>query len=355
MRGATSIALALMAAALFHTGTARAAWVYSRDTGRFSRLEAMAKENALEQFKYAAQFEEAGKWEAALREYRKVVRYFPDSILAPRAQFQVAACCERLGQLSKAFDQYQLVLEKYPSFSDPEEVIERQFSIANAFYDGRKKRMPLLGLRILPGRGEAIRVYEQITINAPFSPVAEESKYRAGELLERSKRYDDYTKMAGEAPRTGAINTYLFVVDNFEDGQRREDALCRVGECYFKKARRARYDKKAIEQALFYYRRCLREYPKGEHVKEVEARIAELDHRRAKGIYEVALYYERRRQYRAALVYYEDLMKRFPLSPYAEEAEARAEIMRKRAGPEPEAAASRDELDEIPESDEANE
>ena len=110
-----------------------------------------------------------------------------------------------------------------------------------------------------------------------------------------------------------------------------------------------------FEPALFYYRRCLREYPKGAHVKEVEARIAELDHRRAKGIYEVALYYERRRQYRAALIYYEDLMTRFPLSPYAEEAQGRVEAVKKRAGSEPKAAKSRDELDEIPESDEANE
>jgi len=354
MRGATGAALALVVV-WGCVRAAPAAWVYSRDTGRFHRLEAMAKENALEQFKYAAQFEEAEKWEAAVREYRKVVRYFPDSILAPRAQFRMGACYEQLGRLSKAFDQYQLVLEKYPSFSDPDEVIERQFAIANAFYDGRKKRMPLLGLRILSGRGEAIRVYEQLALNAPFGPVAEEAKYRAGELLERSKRYDDYTKMGGEAPRPGAINTYLFVVDNFEEGERREDALFRVGECYSKKARRARYDKKAIEQALFYYRRCLREYPKGKHVKEVEQRIAELDHRRAKGIYEVALYYEKRRQYRAALIYYEDLMAKFPLSPYAEEAQERIAAIGKRARPEPEEAASRDEVVEVPESDEANE
>jgi len=40
-----------------------------------------------------------------VREYRKVVRYFPDSILAPRAKFRMAACYEQLGKLSKTFDQ----------------------------------------------------------------------------------------------------------------------------------------------------------------------------------------------------------------------------------------------------------
>jgi outer membrane protein assembly factor BamD len=292
----------------------------------------MAKENALEQFKYAAEFEQAGQWELAVREYRKVVRFFPDSILAPRAQFKVGESYERLGKLSKAFDQYQLVLDKYPSFSDPEEVIKRQFAIASAFYGGRKKAMPLMGFRILSGKAEAIRLYEQLALNAPFSPMAEESKFRAGELLERKKHYDDYTTM-GKGTHTGAINTYLFVVDNFDEGARRDDALYRVGECYYKKARRARYDKKAIEQALLYYRRSQREYPKGEHVEAVTQRIAELDHRRAEGLFEVARYYERRGKYRAALLYYDDLAKSFPLSPYAEQAEERAGTLRQRVTP----------------------
>jgi outer membrane protein assembly factor BamD (BamD/ComL family) len=159
--------------------------------------------------------------------------------------------------------------------------------------------------------------------------VAEEAKFRAGELLERKKRFDDYSTM-GQPVRPGAINTYLFVVDNFEDGERRGDALFRVGECYYKKALRARHDKKAIEQALFYYRRYLREHPKDGHVKAAEARIAELDHRRARSGYEVALYYERRGKYRAALIYYDDLIARFPLSPYVEQAEGRAEAIRAR-------------------------
>ncbi len=333
MRAARVAALAVTVVAALCVQPAGATWVYSRDTGRFARLESLAKETANEQYLYAEQFYEAGRWEEALREYRKVVRYFPDSIRASRSQFKVGECYERLGRLSKAFDQYQLVLEKYPSFADPDEVIKRQFEIAGAFYGGRKRSMPLIGIKILPGRGEAIRFYERIAANVPFSPMAEESKYRAGELLERKKRYDDYTRM-GEAPRTGAINTYLFVVDNFEEGERRDDALFRVGECYYKKARRARYDKKALEQALFYYRRSLREYPKGRHVEEVQARITELDHRRAKGIYEVALYYEKRRKYRAAVIYYDDLTTRFPLSPYAEEAAERAAALRKRIKPD---------------------
>jgi outer membrane protein assembly factor BamD len=344
MRGTTTAALAGAVLAVFLAREAPATWVYSRDTGRFQRLESMAKDNALEQFKYAAEFERNGQWELAGREYRKVVRYYPDSILAPRAQFKVGESYEHLGKLSKAFDQYQLVLDKYPSFSDPDEVIKRQFAIASAFYGGRRKSMPLMGFRLLSGKAEAIRLYEQLALNAPFSPVAEESKYRAGELLERKKHYDDYTTM-DKGTRTGAINTYLFVVDNFDEGQRRDDALYRVGECYYKKARRARYDKKAIEQALLYYRRSQREYPKGEHVEAVKQRIAELDHRRAEGLFEVARYYEQRRKFRAALLYYDDLTKRFPLSPYVEQAEERAGALRQRV------TASADEVTKDPGED----
>lgn len=335
MRCARAGALVMVAAAVLCARPAQATWVFSKETGKLTRLESMPRETALEQFQYAGGLEQAGHRAEALREYRKVVRYFPDSILAGQSQFKVGQMYEQLGRLRKAFDQYQVVLDKYPSFRDPDEVIERQFAIASAFYDGRKRPLPLIGLRILPGRGEAIRFYEQIARNAPFGELAEEAKYRAGELLEKTKHYDDYSKMDGTR-RSGAISTYLYVADTYEDGDRRDDALYRVGECYYKKAIRARHDKKALEQALLYYRRYARNYPKGEFIATVEARIAEVDHRRAKSDYEVARYYEQRGKYRAALIYYEDLSKRFPLSAFAEEAEAKAAEMRKRLGIEPE-------------------
>jgi outer membrane assembly lipoprotein YfiO len=346
MGASRAFALALAVVAVCLVRPAPGTWVYSRDTGRLTRLEALPRENASEQFQYAAQFEEAGKWSQALVEYRKVVRHFPDSVLAPRAQFSVGRCYQQLGKLSKAFDAYQVVLDKYPSFAEPDEVIKRQFKIATAFYDGRRKRMPLLGLRIGSGRGEAIRLYEQIALNAPFGPVAEEAKYRAGELLERKKRFDDYSQ-SRKPMRPGAINTYLFVVENFEDGERRDDALFRVGECYYRKARRARHDKKALEQALLYYRRYQREFPKGEYAEAVTERIAEVDHRRAESGFQVGIYYEKRAKYRAALMYYEDVVARFPLSPYAEEAKERAETMRERLGLDSGGeAAGADEADE---------
>jgi outer membrane assembly lipoprotein YfiO len=334
MRCAGAVALAVVMAVGMCLGTAQATWVYSKETGKLTRLESAPRETALEQFKYAGGFEEAGKWTEALREYRKVVRYFPDSILAAQAQFKVAEMYEKLERFTKAFEQYQVVLDKYPSFRDPDEVIARQFRIASAFYGGRKRAMPLLHLRILPGRGKAIQFYEQITRNAPFSALAEESKYRAGELLEATKRYEDYSSMDGTR-RPGAISTYLYVVDNFEDGERCDDALYRVAECYYKKAVRARHDKKALEQAMLHYRRYARDFPKGEFAAAVEARIAEVDHRRATSDFEVARYYEQRGKYGAALIYYESLVKRFPLSPYAEQAEAKAAEMRKRLGVEP--------------------
>jgi len=129
-------------------------------------------------------------------------------------------------------------------------------------------------------------------------------------------------------------------VENFERGERRDDALFRVGECYYRKARRARHDKKALEQALFYYRRYLREYPEGEYAQAVEERIAEVDHRRAESGFQVGVYYERRGKYRAALIYYEDVVARFPLSPYAEEAEERAARMRTQLGSEADSEAA---------------
>ena len=69
----------------------------------------------------------------ALKAARRVVRVWPLSDYAPRAQYLVARCYEANGKAEKAFKEYQTLLEKQPKIANFDEILQRQFEIANQF------------------------------------------------------------------------------------------------------------------------------------------------------------------------------------------------------------------------------
>lgn len=319
--GAKWSILVFVAAALLlcRMPQAEAVWVWSRDTGEFRNIEDLVRESSKEQLEYAEELEKEENFRGAWREYKKLVKHFPDSILAARAQFRSGRCLEKMGNYPKAFETYQVVFDKYPGFAEPESVLERQFAIAEMYYRGKRKGLPFFNVGIFSGKSDAVKYLDQVAKNAPFSKYAEKGKFMAGVVLEDLERYED------DIEEEGAITAYQFVVDRFPDGGFADDAQYRIAMCYYLTAKRARHNKKAFGGAIRNFRKYVRLYPKGEFVEEAEAKIKEMDFKAAKGTFEVGQYYEKRRKTEAALIYYREVIEKYPLSEWAEKAEARIE------------------------------
>src|SRR6185369_4757949 len=77
----------------------------------------------------------------ALKASRRTVKAWPLSDYAPQAQYLVGRCYEAKGMDERAFKEYQKVLEKYPKFINCEEVLKRQYEIANRFLAGQWFRL----------------------------------------------------------------------------------------------------------------------------------------------------------------------------------------------------------------------
>ncbi len=304
-----------------------AAWEWVRETGEFRNVDDIPRESAKAQFDHAEQLEQSENFKRALKEYRKLVKHFPDSILAARAQYRSGRCLEKLGKYTKVFDAYQVVLDKYAGFPEPESVIEHQFAIAEMFYNGKRKGLPFFGIKLFSGKSDAVEFFDQISKNAPFSEHAEKGKFMSGLILEERERYGD------EEEGEGAISAYAVVVERFPNGQFADDAQFRIGMCYYRITKKSRHDEKAFKGAVRNFRRYITLFPKGEFVDEAKAKITELDFKAARGTFEVGEYYEKRGHDRAALIYYREVVEKYPLSEWAEKAEAK---IRKLAPDEPE-------------------
>ena len=299
-------------------GTASAAWIWTRETGRFRNVNDIIKENARKQLEYAEGFEKQGDFKAALREYKKTVKAFPTSPEAATATFKMGVCYEELEKPDAAFKTYQEVLEKYPSFSDPKEVIRRQLAIADEYYKGQRRPFPLLKLKLFKARGAAIEYFNQIVQMAPYSELAADAKLSAAELQQAKNRFDE------------AIGSYEFILEHYPKTKAAETAQFQIGMCYYEKAIRARYDEQAISLANTHFRSYVEKYPEGEFAKEARGKLVSLDEKKARGAFEVGQFYEKKKAFPSAVMYYTEVLQRHPLSSWAVKAEERIREMEKR-------------------------
>jgi len=303
------------------------AWIWTKETRRFRNVNDITKENAREQFQYAESFEKKRDFKGALREYRKTLKYFPTSPEAAVAMFKMGLCYEELDKPDRAFKVYQQVLEKYPSFPNPKEVIRRQFAIAKDYYEGKRKPLWLIKLRLFRARGAAIEYFNKLVETAPYAELAAEAKLLAAELQEKKKNFDE------------AVESYQSVVEYYPGTPAAETALFRVGSCYYEKALRARYDEKSILLASTNFKSYVEKYPDGKYVKEAREKVMSLDEKKAKGAFEVGQFYEKKKRFQSALMYYSEVVQRHPLSSWAAKAEERIKGLQKRGAFEEKAPA----------------
>jgi outer membrane protein assembly factor BamD len=252
---------------------------------------------------------------------RRVVRVWPFSDYAPEAQYLVGRSLEERGKDEKAFKAYQQLIEKYPKSADYSEVVERQYAIANRYLAGQWFR--LWGyIPFFPSMDKTVEMYEKLIKNGPYSDVAPKAQMSIGTAREKQSDFP------------AAVKAYEAAADKYHD--RKEvaaDALYKAGMAYLKQARTAEYDQSVAGQAISTFSDFITLYPQDPRVPEAQKLIASLRTEQARGSMLVARYYEKKRQWDGALVYYNEVLIRDPQSKYAEEAKQRIEEIKKRRQP----------------------
>src|SRR5580765_4975957 len=103
----------------------------------------------------------------ALKASRRVVRVWPLSDYAPQAQYLVGRCLEEEKKDEDAFKAYQQLLERYPKSSNYEEVVKRQYEIANRYLAGQWFK--LWGyIPFFPSMDKTVQMYEKLLKNGPY-------------------------------------------------------------------------------------------------------------------------------------------------------------------------------------------
>jgi len=266
----------------------------------------------------ARELQEARKYRAAVKRYRKMAKRYPASIFSPEAVYQVGECEYARGRYRKAFDSYTSLMINYPDFEKYGEVIKRQFSIANDLYEG--KRAHYFGF--IPGfkaYDRAILMFETMVRNAPYSDYAPMALMKVAELHLKAK------------DRYYAIDALDRLINNYPESMLIADAYLLLAQTFAELVDGAYYDQGATREAISYFKDFMILFPDHPRIAEAEAGLAamksiEAQSKMVKGDF----YFYKWKDMRGARVFYNEAITVAPDSPEAEIARAQLAIIDER-------------------------
>jgi outer membrane protein assembly factor BamD len=324
MRRVAAILIILATGASFSPVNSRAAVVYRQGEGWTSEApgdESGAIEStASAQMSKAEQFESEGDTGRALGAYKGLVRKFPGSLTAPKAQLKVGQLLEGAGDAEAAFDAYGKYISKYPRGDDFDTAVGGQFRIAKLFLEGERKKV--FGVKTFSSMERAQTMFEAVVKNAPFSKYAAQAQFYAAQSLERQGKTAE------------ALTAYEAVISRYPGDPIAADAQYQIGYVYFKQRQDGVNDPAVATKARDALDDFIARYPNSEKVPQAKENLAALSSGRTKGLLEVAKFYDKTKNYKAAVIYYNNIIKQDAGSEDAAYAKQRIQELRDLVGDE---------------------
>jgi outer membrane assembly lipoprotein YfiO len=292
---------------------AQAAWVWSPQTGWIGPGGAV-KDSPQEQIAFALSVFEQRDYKRAEREFKKLLKAYPEAREAAEAQYYVGRCREERGDYYAAFLAYRKTIQVYPSTPRLEEILERAFQIGNYFLSGKKRK--LFGTAaLLPARDKAVEIFQAIVEDGPFSEHGQLAQYKLGLAHLALGDYEP------------AVSAFEQLMVRYPESPLVDDARFQIAQASLKGTFKPGYDQSPTNVAIQELEAFLREHPDSELAEDATTRLVQLREQRAQHEYQVARFYERRGRPEAARVYYESVIAQFHQTAWASQAAARVQVL----------------------------
>lgn len=233
------------------------------------------KPDAAQQLEYANNLKEAGKVRSAASEYCALVYAWPESPQAPEAQLNYAQLLEKRGKLQKAFDEYQFLIETYPGFFPFDEVLERQYNIADQV--ATRNRYFLIFRYKSPE--DAIPLFEKMIQNGLQWKRSPELQFRIARIYEKTEQYDL------------AVDAYALYHQRYPFGALAEQAVYGQAKCCYLYALQHRNAADLRENAVVTLKGFLEWYPKSAMAEQARRYLQEMEMTSAALLYDQSRVY----------------------------------------------------------------
>ncbi len=269
-------------------------WTWTPQIGRLINIKRMPKETPQLQIEYARSLYLQGSYKKALEETDKFIQFYGQDPLADENLFLRGEIKMAMGKLLDASREFQKLVSNYPGSKLYQDAIRKMFEIGDKLYEkGTKKRSKFLAILRRKPLKQAIEVYSGVVRNQPFMPGSAEAQYKIGLCHQARKEYIE------------AGYEYKKVIENYPQSDWVDDARYSLAKCYFETSSPPEYDQSKSELAIEAIDEFLRNHPEDSKCEELKNLRAELRERIAKQKYLIAKFYEKKREFNSARIYYQ--------------------------------------------------
>lgn len=271
---------------------------------------------------YAAgqQAEASGDTGKAISAYERYVKANRNAPMAADAQLRIGLLYEKEEKYPRSFDAYQALIDNYPNSPDFDKAVERQFNLGTLYLNG--ERVKVLGIPTVQSYEKSVDMFTKVIANAPYSTYAPLSQFNIGQAREKQDRADE------------AIAAYLAVVEKYPKHDVADDAQFQIGYLYMKAAQSGAQDTSSKQRAIEAFEDFLYQFPDSPKAAQAKENLTALQVRVSEDALEVAKFYDKSKNYKAAAIYYSDVIRDQPGTEAAAYAEKRMEAITAKEGPE---------------------
>ena len=273
---------------------------------------------AAQLFEKAQEAERRGNLKSAIKAYRTIVKKYSRDTLAPGSCFRMGQLQEQTHQYILAAQSYAVVADRYQKSERFEEAIEGLFRIGEMYLKGQKTK--ILGIPVKSGMSQAVLIFNTIIRTAPFGKHTARAQFNLGRAYEK------------QGSNELAIAAYQAVVEKFPNDPIAVDAQYQIGYIWSQASSAGTYDPATATHAKVGFEDFLARYPNSEKAAQARENLKRMERKQSSTAYDIAKFYDKQKYYRAAAIYYNEVIRQQPSSPEAERAKKRVSELRAKYG-----------------------
>jgi outer membrane protein assembly factor BamD len=262
--------------------------------------------------------ERRGNIGGAIKSYRTIVKKYSKDTLAPGACWRLGQLLEQQHKYIQAANAYAVMCERYQKNDRFEESVEALFRIGEMYLANQKTK--ILGITIKSGNEQAADVFTMIIRTAPYGKYTARAQFDLGRAREK------------QGQNEAAIAAYQSVVEKFPNDPIAADAQYQIGYIYSKASASGTYDPAAANKSKIAFEDFLARYPNSEKSSQAKQNLKKMEHKQTSTAYDIAKFYDKQKQYRAAAIYYNEVIRTQPGSAEGEKAKKRISELRAKVG-----------------------
>jgi len=274
--------------------------------------------NAEELFHIGQIAEKGGNLKRAIGAYKTLARRHPKDALAAGALFRAAELEEQRRDYLSSAQTYRTLVEKYPTSPHFNEAIEAQFRIGEMYLAGKK--LKLLGIPFATSMDRATEIFAAVIRTAPYGKYTARAQFDIG--LAREK----------QGVNDAAVEAYQAVVDKFPNDPVAAQAQYQIGYIWLAAARSGTRDLAATQNARTAFQDFLFRFPNSEKAAQARSNLQLLEGKQMTSSFNIAKFYDKQKRYRAAVIYYNEVIREQPGSADSAKAKKRIDQLRAKLG-----------------------